>query len=382
MGVRFAPVPVRPTFAQIDADALMHNLRALAERTSHGQVLAVVKADGYGHGAVRAGRAFIEAGAWGLAVALLEEAVELREAGVLEPILVLGGVYPGYEDLALRHDLSMVVWEPEQCERLAAARRRPGGRAARVHLKLDSGMGRLGVRPEAFQAMLERADLREATDGKLEGILTHLACADDEEDPVSEGQLDLFERACEQLSQAGFEATRRHAANSAGTLRYARSHYDLVRPGLALYGVSPTPGAASDLALRPAMRVISRIAGLRTMPAGQGISYGHLTHLRRETRVAIVPFGYEDGFPRRASAHAQVLIQGRRCRVLGAITMDTTLVDVTDLEVVRVGEPVVLLGDDPSHATAQPITVAELARWSGLILHEVLCGISPRVPRT
>ncbi|MEZ4450049.1 MAG: alanine racemase [Nannocystaceae bacterium] len=368
---------VRPTHAHIDFAALAHNLGVVRSRIGpRCRVLAVVKANGYGHGAIDAARAFVDAGAWGLAVSLVEEGVELRQAGINAPVLVLGGVHPGSEDVIVHRSLTPVVWAGEHLQRLAAAVRRSGAPPLGVHLKIDTGMSRLGLLPSELGALLDWIEGEDGVHLRLEGVMTHLACADEPDDPVSPVQLEIFREALQTLGARGHHPSLRHVCNSAGIVRLPQAHFDMVRPGIALYGAASS--AAVELAeLQMAMTVHSRILGIRELPAGTRVSYGHREELKRPSRLGIVPVGYADGYPRRMSGRAQVLVRGHRCRVVGNITMDVSMIDVTDLPDVREGERVTLLGPQGR----ERLSVHELAAWADEIPYEIMCGISKRVPR-
>ncbi|MFO7562429.1 MAG: alanine racemase [Enhygromyxa sp.] len=371
-------VEVRPTWAAIDAAALRHNLRTVqAHVGSRCRVLAVVKADGYGHGAIDSARAFVDAGAWGLAVSLIEEGVELRQAGVRAPVLVLGGVHPGSEDVVVHGNLTPVVWAPQHLQLLAAAVRRSGADRLPIHLKIDTGMSRLGALPEQLPALLDWLQTHAADELRVEGVMTHLACADDPEDShTSLAQLERFHACLALLRDRGIHPSIRHVCNSAGLVRFTAAHLDMVRPGIALYGA-----ASSDVVelpgLKLAMAVHSRLLGIRELPAGARVSYGHRQALTRPSRLGIVPVGYGDGYPRNMSGEAHVLIRGHRVPIVGNITMDLSMVDVTELPDAREGERVTLLG----RQGREIIDVYELASWSGVIPYEIVCGISKRVPR-
>lgn len=375
---RSRAVEVRPTYASIDAAAMEHNLAVVQRHVGERRrILAVVKADGYGHGAIESARAFARAGAWGLAVSLVEEGVELREAGVRVPIVVLGGVHPGSEDVIVHRQLTPVVWSREHLDMLAAAVRRTGARQLPVHVKVDTGMSRLGVLPRDLPGVL---DWLVEDAGKLlevEGIMTHLACADDVHDELTtKRQLALFADCLEAVGQRGLQPDLRHVCNSAGLVRVPSAHYDMVRPGIALYGAASS-GEVALPDLKMAMSVHSRILGIRELPAGVRVSYGGRDRLERDARLAIVPVGYGDGYPRAMSGSAKMLVRGHRCRVVGNITMDVCMIDVTDLPDVREGEQVTLLGA----MGRQRIDVYEMAGWADVLPYEVTCGISKRVPR-
>lgn len=371
-------VEVRPTWAEIDEAALAHNLRTIAAHVGERcRVLAVVKADGYGHGAIDSARVFVEAGAWGLAVSLIEEGVELRQAGIRAPVLVLGGVHPGSEDVVVHGSLTPVVWAPQHLQLLAAAVRRSGAERLPIHLKIDTGMSRLGVLPSDLAALLDWYETHAAHELHIEGVMTHFACADDPEDThTSAVQLEQFRACLAMMGERGIHPSIRHVCNSAGLVRFADAHLDMVRPGIAMYGAASS--SAVELAgLRLGMSVHSRLLGIRELPAGAQVSYGHHQTLSRASRLGILPVGYGDGYPRNMSGRAEVLVRGHRCPIVGNITMDLSMVDVTELPDVREGERVTLLG----RQGRQSIDVYELAAWAGVIPYEMTCGISKRVPR-
>lgn len=371
-------VEVRPTVARIDHGALAYNLSRVRQHVGPGcAVLAVVKADAYGHGAIEAARTFAEHGAWGLAVSLVEEGVELREGGIFAPVVVLGGVVPGSQDVIVHRRLTPVVWSCEQLEMLRAAVVRAGARALPVHLKIDTGMSRLGVLPGDLAPVLDWFVRDGGRSLELSGVMTHLACADElDDDDRSARQLARFDDCLGTIAAAGLRPRLRHAANSATVTRFGHAHYDMVRPGIALYGSASSPDVQlSDLRL--AMAVHSRVLAVRSLPAGARVSYGGRHRLERDAKVAVVPVGYADGYPRSMSGQAQMLVRGHRCTVLGAITMDVCMLDVTDLPDLRAGERVVLMGDQGTAA----IDAHELAQWAGILPYEILCGISKRVPR-
>lgn len=377
-GRRPAPVvEVRPTYAHIDADALGHNLRAVQQHVGRRcRILAVVKADGYGHGAIEAARTFVEAGAWGLAVSLVEEGVELRRVGIVAPVLVLGGVPPGSEDVIVHRSLTPVVWAREHLQLLAAAVQRSGAPPLPVHIKVDTGMSRLGVLPGDLPALVDWLAGEDGQHLHVEGLMTHFACADEANDTTSPVQVEVFRACVATLASRGLHPPLRHVCNSAGVVRMQHAHFDMVRPGIALYGAAS--GREVELpGLRMAMSVHSRILGIRELPAGAKVSYGHCMTLTRDSRLGIVPVGYADGYARRMSGQAQVLVRGHRCRVVGNITMDVSMIDVTDLPDAREGERVTLLGAQGRDC----IAVYELAAWADVITYEITCGISKRVPR-
>jgi alanine racemase len=328
--------------------------------------MAVIKADAYGHGAVAAARA-LGSMADVLAVSLVEEGVELREAGIDAPILVMGPALAGGHDEIVARDMTAMVSDLSDLEALADIGRARGAPVP-IHLKLDTGMGRLGLMPGQIAAVPDGVT--------VVALATHLACADtdDPADPtcMTLRQLALFDELTEVARRCGIDPPARHAANSAAALAFPRARLSAIRPGLALYG------NAADAQLRGAMRLVTQIAQLRDVPARTTVSYGALWRAERASRLAVLPVGYADGFPRLLTGKADALVGGQRCPVVGAICMDVSVVDVTSLgDAAAVGDEVVLLGAQGR----ERITATELAARSGLIEYEVTCGISKRVPR-
>ena len=371
---------MRPTRAAIDLAALCHNA-ALIRRAAGGVALcAAVKADAYGHGAVAVSRALEEAGACAaLAVSLVEEGTQLREAGVALPILVMGpALSGGYGELIAR-DLTAVVSDPADLDELAAIGRARGAPVA-IHLKIDTGMGRLGIPAIDTGVVVARAL---AGGGLvLDGICTHFASADLPDlaaaTTVTGEQLARFDRALAAAHVAGASPRVIHAANSAAAFRFPAARFDMVRAGIALYGNGPVAPAVEMGGLRQVMQLESEVVQIRAVGVGQAVGYGGLWRAERPSHVAVVPVGYADGFPRRLTGVADALVRGQRCPVVGAISMDMTLVDVTSLaHDARVGDAVVLLGAQG----VESISTAELAERAGLMEYEVTCGISRRVPR-
>ncbi|MDH5224598.1 MAG: alanine racemase [Actinomycetota bacterium] len=361
---------LRPTWVDVDLDAIAHNVRALSFAGS--ELMAVVKADAYGHGDVPVARAALDAGATWLGVALVEEGLALRSAGIEAPVLVLSECPPGSEMLAVSAGLTATVYSSAGLDRLAAiaatARDRVG-----VHVKVDTGMHRVGVwPPEDVPAFVDRvveAGL------ELDGVWTHLACADSD-DVGTNGQLDVFADTIDRLAAEGHRPRLLHAANTAATIRHPRARLDLVRVGIGLYGIEPAPGVGADLGLVPALTWRSLVASVRRIRAGSRVSYGHHYEFERDGWAATVPLGYADGYPRTLSSRADVLIDGRRCRVAGSVTMDQLIVDCGD-RAPAPGDEVVLLGAQ-GHET---VSAWELANQSDTIAYEIVARIGARVPR-
>ena len=368
--------PLRPVWGEVDLAAVRANARALLAVADPAALLAVVKADAYGHGAIPVARAALEAGATWLGVALVEEGVALRQAGIDAPVLVLSEPAPAAAPTVVAHRLTPVVYTAPGIEALAKAVAEAGvGAPLPVHLKVDTGMHRVGCSPDDALALVGVIEARpELT---LEGVCTHFAVADDPDDPYTAGQLEQFEVFLDALAASGRPRPIVHAANSAGLLAHPSSRYDLVRCGIALYGVAPAPALADRVALEPVLSLRAGVAHVKTLTAGERLSYGLRYELTHDSRIATVPVGYADGVPRNlALAGGQALIGGRRHPIAGTITMDQLMVDVGDVEV-EVGDEVVLLGRQGDEA----ITADEWAERLGTIAYEVVTGIGPRVPR-
>ena len=362
--------------AVVDLDAIRDNVTTLSRQVAPAHTMAVVKADAYGHGAVPVARAALAGGAQWLGVADLVEAIALRDAGIDAPVLAwLHDPDAGFADAIVR-DVDLGVSSIEQLEAIAAAAASVG-RRARVHLKIDSGLSRNGVAPEAWNAAVGVA-ARLERDGRIEvrGIFSHLANTSAEADAA---QLAAFDSALAEASAAGLEPEVRHIASTAGALRRPESRYDLVRIGIGCYGIPPFGDGttAAELGLRPAMTLRGRVTAVRRIDAGTGASYGHVWHAERSTTLALVPLGYADGVPRQASGRAEVWLAGARRPVVGRIAMDQFLVDVGDDDV-AVGDEVVLFGDP---ATGAP-SADDWGDAADTIGYEIVTRIGPRVPRT
>lgn len=367
---------MRPTHAEIDLSAIAANV-ALACRLAgpETRVMAVVKADAYGHGAVPVARVALAAGATWLGVAIPEEAVPLRAAGIASRILVLGPVAPEQAELVADHDLEQCVCDPAQAEALGRAAR-ARGRVLALHLKVDTGMGRVGLRPREVHGVAEK--IRALPSVRLAGLMTHFADAEAEEPGFAREQLARFADAARDLAAAGIPVPLRHAANSAALLFLPESRLDLVRPGIMLYGYHPRgPRGGPEPPLRPALRLRTAISQIRDVAQGESVSYGRTFVAPRDLRVARLPVGYADGCGRLLSNRGQVLIRGQRVPIVGRVCMDMTMVDVSGLPDVRVGDEAVLIG----RQGADEITADEVAELQGTISYEVLCRIGPRVPR-
>ncbi|ABY35012.1 MAG TPA: alanine racemase [Chloroflexus aurantiacus] len=364
--------PGRPTWVHLDLTAIADNVRALRNHAGV-PLMVVLKGDGYGHGAARVARAALQAGAEMLAVATLGEGRALRAQGIAAPILVLGYTPPWQAAEAIRLDLMLTLFDDDTAQALHAAALECG-RPARVHVKVDTGMARLGLSPAEVAPFLSR--LRELPGIEPVALYTHFARADEADPTPTEQQLARFQAVLADLTAAGLRPPCVHAANSAATLRFPATHFDMVRPGLACYGLAP--GAAAPLlpGMRPALSFYTEVAQVKDHPAGTPISYGGTFVTARPSRIATIPVGYADGL-RRSPPWREVLIRGQRAPIVGRICMDYAMVDVTDIPGVRRGDAVTIIGRQGDAV----IGVDEIAGWLGTISYEVLTGILPRVPR-
>jgi alanine racemase len=378
---RAAPADaVRPTRAEVNLEALRHNLRVARRHAGGAKVWAVLKADAYGHGAPAVARTLERAKIDGFCVALLEEAVELREAGIVAPILLMGGHHGAAHDEVLARGLVPVVHDLGEVEAFARLVRSGDAQGPiDVHLKVDTGMARLGVTMAALPDVA--AKLAHVPEVRVRGLMTHLACADAPTTEEMAEQMRLFEQAMTILARHGIHPEVRHAANSAALLR-AEARLDAVRPGIALFGVSPCVGGVALTGdLRPVMRVRTEIVAVRDVEAGAAVGYGATWHAPRRARIATLPMGYADGLSRHLGNRGHVLVRGKRAPIVGAVSMDMTMVDVTELEGASVRDEVVVLGAQEGPLGRDAIGAAEIAGHGDTIAWEVLTSVSRRVPR-
>jgi alanine racemase len=368
----------RPTWAEVDLDALAWNYRAVCERVGEGvKVMGVVKADAYGHGAPECARRLAAEGAEWFGVATPEEAFELRRAGVEQSVLSFGGFWEGQAEECLSMRVTPVVYRVDMAASLDAAARTLGV-VADVHVKIDTGMGRLGVRYDEASEFAER--LRAFENIRVDGLMTHFAAADEPaRDCFTEEQLQHFREAVAAFKERGHRPTYEHASNSAATFAHPEARLRMVRPGGVLYGLwrDVLPPLADAPSLRPVMSIRSRVILLKRVHAGETLGYGCAYEAAREMVVATVPVGYADGYVRALSNRGRVAVRGKLAPVVGRVSMDLTIVDVTDVEGVEVGERVTLMGVDGSLS----IPAEDIARTADTISYEITCGVSSRVPR-
>ncbi len=369
---------IRPTRAEIDLAALRQNVAEIRRLAPRVEMLAVVKANAYGHGALPIARALERERVAMLGVALVEEGLELRNAGIRTPILVLGGSYEGGYQLMAERDLMATIFRPEQIAGLAEASRRVG-RPLKAHLKLDSGTGRIGVLPDELDGFLDQASRFPQV--QLDGLLSHFASADLENAEFTREQLRRFQGALARMRARGLEPTWRHLSNSAGVIELPEvcdgSELNMIRPGIMLYGLTPAAWMQGSANLAPVMSWKTAVVHLKRVPTGTPISYGGTWRSPRPSVIATLPVGYADGYVRHFSNRSQVLVRGQRAPVVGRVCMDLCMVDVTEVAGAQVGDEVVLLGKQGQ----QNILAEELAQLAGTIHYEVVCAVSARVPR-
>jgi alanine racemase len=362
----------RPTRIVVDLDAIAHNLAAIRARTGV-PVMAVVKANAYGHGLVPVATRLEALGVDQLGVAFLEEGIALRQAGVRVPILVMGGIFGPQAGQFIAHGLEATVSSLDKLRQVEAAAE-AAGRKAIVHLKIDTGMERIGVHSYSAGPFIEAAVASRWCETK--GVYSHLACADDPASPMTALQVERFAEACAHFGRLGAPMPMRHLANSGGVLHFPETWLDMVRPGIIVYGVLPDPASRATLALRPALSLLSQVVYFKVVKAGRPVSYGATWAPAQDTRVVTVPIGYGDGWPRALSSRGEVLIRGARHPVVGRICMDQFMVDIGRDSAFNEDE-VVLVG----RQGAEAIRVEDVAAAAGTIPYEILTGLNLRIPR-
>jgi len=367
----------RETWAEVSLDAIAHNVRTIKATLRRScRLMAVVKADGYGHGAVQVARAALEAGADWLGVAILDEALQLRASGIACPILVLGYTPPASVEAAVKHGIAVTVFAENELDAVIACAERLRQHAD-VHLKADTGMSRLGVTdPQAAVALARKAASSPWV--RLQGVFTHFASADSPDETYARKQYRDFLAFIEYLERHGIRVPLKHCCNSAACLRFPDMHLDMVRVGIALYGLlpfsDPMPGLPK---LLPAMSWKTKIAALKQVPAGQPVSYGCTYRPSRPSRIATIPAGYADGLSRKLSNRGSVMIRGRKAPIVGIVCMDQTMVDVDAIPGVRAGDEVLLFG----RSGESVLPAHEVASLLGTIHYEIVCAVGKRVPR-
>jgi alanine racemase len=365
----------RATEALVFLDRLAANVRTIrGQLSAQTALLAVIKADGYGHGAIPVAQTALQAGAQWLGVACVDEGIALRRAGIDAPILVMGYAAPDELVTAMRHDLTLTLGTAAQTEALTTAAQHSGGRI-HVHLKIDSGMGRFGILPHQIREVA--LALRQTPQIAVDGCFTHLARGEEDPALATDQQLNIFEEALQELRRWGVEPPLLHAANSGAVLTAPHAHFHLVRCGLLLYGYRPDARAFPTLNLQPVMEVRSALVRVERLPRGARLGYGHAHVLTQEATIGLVPIGYADGLQRRLSGRGFLVAGGRRVPIVGRISMDQCMVDLSEAPAAREGDPVAILGTQSGAA----VWAEDLAQWAETVAYEILCGITPRVPR-
>ncbi len=369
------PPKGRPTLCYIDLEALNWNFQQARKKVGpEVKILSIIKADAYGHGAREVAKTLIKAGSDGFGVATLEEGIRLREEGVPSPILVIAGIYPEQIEEFLQFNLIPVVGDSEILKRLEnlARRRRI---TLNVHLEVDTGMGRLGILASEVDSWL--AELAKLKALKIEGVMSHFSETESSGLDYAKDQLESFRHVVQRLHAEGHHPPFIHQAKSAGVIGFPPAHFTMVRPGLMLYGIYPSPEMVDHVALRPVLSWKTCVLQLKRLPKGSSISYGQTFVTERESLIATLPVGYADGYHRLLSNRGSVLVRGKRAPIVGKVCMDLTMVDVTDIREVQQGDEVVLLGTQGRGT----ISADEIARWADTISYEILTSISSRVPR-
>ncbi|MBN2453612.1 MAG: alanine racemase [Candidatus Omnitrophica bacterium] len=363
----------RPTWAEIDLKAIEFNLRQVRRHIGKGiNIMTVVKANAYGHGTVEVSRVLQDSGVDYLGVATTDEAVRLRDHGITAPVLVLGSVLPAEVGIAVEKDITLTLCGDGLFD--AIRKETKDGRKLKAHIKVDTGMGRVGIWHEEAMDYIKKVSSEKGI--ILEGIYTHFSNAG-RDDFFTTYQIEAFEKLLSSVEKNWIKIPLRHAANSIATVDLHRAHLNLVRPGLVIYGMYPKYTFPKIIKLKPALELKTRIVFIKDTPPGRSISYGRTHITQKHTRIATLPIGYADGYGRKFSNKADVLIRGHRARVVGKVTMDQTMVDVGHIPLAKVGDEVVLIGKQGS----EEIRAEKLARAADSIAYEVVCGISNRVPR-
>ncbi len=364
----------RPTLCEIDLSALKFNFRQLKQRASGREILAVVKANAYGHGAVAVSRALANEGAQMFGVATIEEGIELRRGGISFPILCFGGSLGAQVSDLLEYGLTPTIFNEESIRELNQ-QAQSLNQTLGVHLKVDTGMSRLGVLPSELAKMIEL--LTQSSALELKGVFTHLAQADETNEEPTDAQIEKFQQVEQAVQSSSFSVPIYHLANSAALIDGKLEKTNMVRPGLALYGAYPNPRFEKKVQLKPVMSLKTQIVSIKSVPKGTAVSYGATFTTKRPSRIAVIPIGYADGYSRSLSNKGEVLVAGRRVPVIGRVCMDLTMIDLTDIPASSIGDEVVLIGKQGNDS----IRAEELAEKVGTIPYEIFCSLSSRVPR-
>ena len=376
-----SPIPnlPRPTWAEINLGATAHNVRRIKQIVGpRVEVMAIVKAEAYGHGAIEVARTALQAGATWLGVAALNEALPLRQAGITAPILVLGWTPGWLAKQAIENDVACAAFDLDTAGAFHRAAQEAGRRAS-VHVKINTGMNRLGL---PLEEAVDAIGQMHAMDGlSLEGIFTHFARADESDPAYTIQQIDRFRRIVREVEARGVRIPIRHAANSPGILRFPESHFEMVRLGIAMHGLHPSGDVPAPSDFQPALALKTGVAQVTALPPGSPVSYGGEYVTRGHERIAVLPIGYADGFRRRPATWGEVLVRGRRAPIVGRVCMDQTMIDVTHIPGVRQGDEVVLIGSQQDEQGEDRIRAEDVAARLGTNNYEVVSMLTARVPR-
>lgn len=363
---------VRQVWAEVNLQTLKDNYFKLQAYTQS-EIMPIVKADAYGHGVIPVVKTLMACGAKRFGVALLEEALEIKEVFPELTVMVLGATELEHSDTLVKEEIIPAIFQLSQAQALSAAAVKQN-RTARLHIKIDTGMNRIGFREGDIAEIMEIAALPNLF---IEGIFTHLATSDQRDLTFAREQLNRFQAVYVQLKKAGLSIPIRHAANSAAILQFSESHFELVRLGISLYGFTPSSQIGGAAGLEPVMSWKAKVSHVKSIETGESVSYGRTFQAAYPTRIATIPVGYADGLRRALSNQGEMLIHGKRSTMIGRICMDQTMLEVTKIAGIKVGDVVTILGKDGY----DQITATEMAEWIGTISYEVVCGISKRVPR-
>lgn len=366
----------RPVWAEVDLNAIKHNIKEIRRITSpEAKIMAVVKADGYGHGAYQVAQVVLDNGADRLAVAILNEALDLREKGIDVPILILGYTPEEQADLIVKKDITQTVFNFSLAKELSRAAVEQK-KKAKIHIKIDTGMGRVGLLPEEAVAVIK--EILELPNLEVEGMFTHFAVADEKDKSYTNEQFAKFMQVVKELEQVGIRLPLYHVANSAAIIDLPQMHFNMVRPGIILYGLYPSDEVLKEnISLKPALTLKAKIAHLKTVPAGTSVSYGRKYITSKERVIATLPLGYADGYTRLLFGKGDALVHGQRAPIVGRVCMDQCMIDVTHIPDVKLGDEAVLIGSQGEDC----ISMEEMGRKIGTINYEVACMIGKRVPR-
>lgn len=369
---------LRPVWAEVDLDNLAFNMRQIRKIAQSDKIIAVVKADAYGHGALDIANTLLENGADALAVAVISEAIELRRGGIECPIMILGFTPPSFVDELIKYDIEQTVYSYDLAYKISSVARE-NNKTVKIHIALDTGMGRIGFLPNET-SIEEVYKISKLPNILIEGLFSHFSTADEKDKAYTYKQFEKFNCFYNRLKEKGVNINTRHIANSAAILEMPETHLEAVRPGIILYGYYPSKEVDYNiLKLKPVMSLKTNVVNIKTLPKGEYISYGRQYVTNRETTVATLPVGYADGYTRQLFKKVNVIVNGKFAPVIGRICMDQCMIDITDIQGVKIGNEVILIGEDVESGIK--FTADEFADLLGTINYEVICMISKRVPR-